>query len=113
MSSDTVDFCGDKQIIFSLNSTETSFLSANNADFFYFNPPSTSKDFGVGYATVQAIMKNYPTIKSPIINFSVFILGPLERVLDNQVYQLSSKALSIPYKPFEFIPNFLNVGSRS
>jgi hypothetical protein len=105
--------CGEKQLTFKLNGTETSLISANNADFFYFNSPSTSKDFGVGHATVQAIIKNYPTIKSPIINFSVFILGPVVRVLGDQVYQLSSKALSIPYKPFEFIPNFLNVGPRS
>ena len=51
-STDTDDFCGEKQLVFSLNGTVTTLLSATNSDFVHFNPPSDTKDLGLGLATV-------------------------------------------------------------
>jgi hypothetical protein len=36
---DTQKLCGEKQLTFWLNGTESTYLFAENADFFYFNPP--------------------------------------------------------------------------
>ena len=72
---DTVDFCGEKQVRFSINSTTTQYLSANNQDFIHFTPPANTTSFGVGTATAVAMMKNYPTIESAPISFEVTILG--------------------------------------
>ena len=74
-STDSVDFCGDKKLAFKLNGTSTSFLNGSNADFIYLSPPANTANFGVAQATVQASMKNYPTITSSPISFTVTILG--------------------------------------
>ena len=41
------DLCGDKQLAFKLNGTTTTDLSALNSEYFYFSPPSETKNFGV------------------------------------------------------------------
>jgi len=69
------DLCGDKILDFKLNGTATSLLSGNNQDFINFSPPADTSDFGIGQATVQASLKNYPSILSPRISFSATILG--------------------------------------
>jgi hypothetical protein len=47
LSTDTGDFCGEKQLFFTLNGNPTTFLTAKNSNFIYFNPPADSKDLGV------------------------------------------------------------------
>jgi hypothetical protein len=47
LSTDTGDFCGEKQLFFTLNGNPTTFLTAQNSNFIYFNPPVDSKDLGV------------------------------------------------------------------
>ena len=49
---DVEDFCGEKQLVFTLNGTAATYLTGKNSDFFYFNPPADSTDFGDGEATV-------------------------------------------------------------
>jgi len=49
---DVEDFCGEKQLEFTLNGTAASYLTGQNQDSFYFEPPANSTDFGVGEATV-------------------------------------------------------------
>ena len=72
---DTVYFCGETQVKFSINGTTTQYLSATNQDFIHFTPPANTTSFGVGTATVVSMMKNYPTIESAPISFTVTILG--------------------------------------
>jgi hypothetical protein len=46
------DLCGEKQLTFNLNGTETDFLTAFNSDFIYFSPHADTKDFGVSSTTL-------------------------------------------------------------
>jgi hypothetical protein len=46
-----------------------------NGDLIYFSPLANTTSFGVGTATVVSMMKNYPTIESAKISFTVTILG--------------------------------------
>ncbi len=48
LSTDSVDFCGDKQLEFMLNGTTKTYFTASNADYMYFSPPGNTSDFGVG-----------------------------------------------------------------
>ena len=57
LNTDATDFCGDKQLVFTVNGTVQNFISAFNSDYIYFSPPANTVDFGVGLATVQASMK--------------------------------------------------------
>jgi hypothetical protein len=74
-STDSLDFCGNKQLAFLLNSTSTTYLYGTNADYIYLSPPADTKDYGSAQATVQATMKNYPSIVSSPISFTATILG--------------------------------------
>jgi hypothetical protein len=51
-TTDSKDFCGDKQLSFQLNGTSTSYLNGSSADFIYLSPPANTTDFGVALATV-------------------------------------------------------------
>ncbi len=75
LTTDSEDFCGEKQLKFLLNSTDTSYLTGSNSNFMQFNPPADSTVFGVSSGTVYAIMKNYPMIVSSPITFTATILG--------------------------------------
>ncbi len=75
LSTDSIDFCGNKQLAFRLNGTSTTFLNGSNADFIYLSPPAHTTNFGKALATVYASMKNYPSIVSSSISFTVTILG--------------------------------------
>jgi hypothetical protein len=77
LTTDSRDFCGDKQLAFSLNGTSTTFLYGTNADYIYLSPPADTKDYGSAQATVQASMKNYPAIVSSLISFTATILGSI------------------------------------
>jgi len=46
------EFCGKKELVFTLNQTSTTLLRANNPDYIHFSPPSDFKDFGIGQATI-------------------------------------------------------------
>ena len=59
---DSQDFCGEKVLSFTLNTTSTTQLTANNADFIVFSPSANSINLGVGQAHIIASMKNTPTI---------------------------------------------------
>jgi len=52
LSSDANDFCGDKILQFTLNSTTTSVLSALNTEPIDFYVKDDTVDYGVGLATV-------------------------------------------------------------
>jgi hypothetical protein len=75
LTTDSWDFCGDKQLAFLLNGTSTTYLYGTNADYIYLSLPADTKDYGSGLATVQASMKNYPSIVSSLISFTATILG--------------------------------------
>ena len=83
-----------------MNGTSTTIFNSSKEDFIFFNPPDSTTNFGIGQATVQASMKNYPTIKSTIISFTATILGVIVPVISDQVFTLSSSALIIQYDPF-------------
>jgi hypothetical protein len=74
-TTDSMDFCGDKQLAFKLNGTSTTYLYGNNSDYLHMIPPTGTIDYGSGLATVQARMKNYPSIVSNPIRFTFTILG--------------------------------------
>jgi hypothetical protein len=57
-----------------MNGTETSIIQAKNTDFITLSPLKLTA-FGVAEAEVVAYMKNYPTIKSSPISFSVTIIN--------------------------------------
>ena len=82
-STDTSDFCGAKELAFTLNATDSTWLKANNPDFIHFSPSADSKDFGVGLATVQAAMKDYTLIYGPIFSFTATILGSIAPTIAN------------------------------
>lgn len=49
LPTDSTDFCGEKNLSFKVNSTETlSFLSALNQDFINFSPPTGTTLYGIG-----------------------------------------------------------------
>jgi len=73
-----------------LNGTETNYLSVINSDYFYFNPPADSIDFGEGQAILQVSMKNYLTIQSMVVSFTATILGSVIPVIPDQIYTKSS-----------------------
>ena len=110
LTTDIADFCGDKQLSLLLNGTTSNFLTALNSDHIYFNPPSNTTVFGVGLATVQASMKNYPSIKSSIMSFTATILSSIVPAITNRVYTQSSPLLDIKYDPFKVIPESYDVG---
>ncbi len=94
------DFCGEKIFQFTLNDTETTFLSFENPDYIHFSPPADTKDFGTGQATVKAILKSYPKIETPFINFTTTILGSVVPIIPNQKYTQNQAPLAIPFEPF-------------
>ena len=55
-------------------------------------------------------MKNYPTVTSDILNFTVTILGSVAPVVPDQVCTLSTHNVDIKYEPFKVIPENYNVG---
>ena len=75
LTTDSNDFCGEKQLKFELNSTIVSYLNGSNSNFFLFSPFANTTDFGVASASVYAIMKNHPSIESSKISFTATILG--------------------------------------
>jgi hypothetical protein len=74
-TTDSMDFCGDKQLAFKLNGTSTTYLYGTNANFLYLSPPTDTKNYGSAQATVQASMKQNPSIVSSLISFTATILG--------------------------------------
>jgi hypothetical protein len=42
------DFCGEKTFVFTVNETDTTYLSFNNPDYIHFSPPMNAKEFGIG-----------------------------------------------------------------
>ena len=50
INSDSVDFCGEKLLSFTVNTTATEYFNATNKDFIYFSPLATTTSFGVGQA---------------------------------------------------------------
>jgi hypothetical protein len=50
INTDSTDFCGEKLLSFTVNTTATSFFDATNKDFIYFSPPANTTSFGVGQA---------------------------------------------------------------
>ena len=78
---DQTDFCGEKLLSFSINSTTTSTLFATNKDFIHFSPPANTTSFGVGLAKIVSTLKNYPNIASTAITFAVTTLGSVVPVV--------------------------------
>jgi hypothetical protein len=74
-NTDSIDFCGDKKLAFSLNGTSTTYLCGNNSDYIYLSLPADTTNYGSAQATVQASMKNDPLIVSSPISFTATILG--------------------------------------
>ena len=72
--------------MYTLNGSSTTYLYGSNADFFKLSTPIGTKDIGEGLATVQAIMKDYPTIKSAPISFTVVILESIVPSISDHVY---------------------------
>lgn len=62
LSTDANDFCGDKILTFTINSTATTILSGLNSEPISFNGGDNYSDYGVGLATVKATMADYPSI---------------------------------------------------
>jgi len=108
---DVEDFCGEKQLEITLNGTAVSYLTGRNQDFFYFNPPADSTDFGKGEATVWASLVKYPTIKSSKISFTATTLSVIPPILPNRIYVLNQEMpLYIKNQPFKVIPESYDVG---
>ena len=42
----TTNLCGEKLLYFQIKSTNTTLLTANNADYIYFDPPADTTNFG-------------------------------------------------------------------
>ena len=55
-------------------------------------------------------MKNYPSIESVPIGFTVTILGSVVPYLEDEVYNVSSAPLLITYEPFRVLPNGYDAG---
>ena len=55
-------------------------------------------------------MKNYPSIESAPISFTVTILGSVAPIIAEKVYLASSTPLLITYDPFKVLPDGYNVG---
>ncbi len=48
LSTDSVDFCGAKELLVTLNGTTKTYFTVLNADYMYFSPPGNTSDFGAG-----------------------------------------------------------------
>jgi hypothetical protein len=112
-NTDSADFCGEKLLSFTLNTTTTQFFNAKNQDFIYFSPPANTTSFGVGLASVVATMKYIPSIASSPISFTATILGSVVPVIADQVYITSSEPLLITYDSFKVLPNGYNAGAST
>ena len=55
-------------------------------------------------------MKNYPSIESAPISFTVTILGSVVPYLEDKVYNVSSAPLLITYEPFRVLPSGYDAG---
>ncbi len=107
------DFCGEKTFVFTVNETDTTYLSFNNPDYIHFSPPMNAKEFGIGQATVKAVLKSYSTIETPIISFTATILGSVVPIIPNQKYTQNQAPLAIPFEPFQVLPNDYVVGTNT
>jgi len=85
-------------------------LNATNGDLIYFSPLANTTSFGVGTATVVSTMKNYPSIASAPISFTVTILGSVVPNIAEKVYIAGSSPLLITYDTFKVLPDGYNVG---
>ena len=110
---DAFDFCGEKILKFYINNTDFPFFKATNKDHFILSPPNDYTNFGTVKAEVVAVMKNYPSVKSMPISFTVTILGSLVPRLENKLYTLSTAPLTITIEAFQVIPNDYDVGPYS
>lgn len=86
-------------------------LNGSNSEYIYLNSTANTTDLGTAIATVTAIMKDYPTIKSAPISFNVTILGYTVPTIPNQVYISNSQPLVILYDSFKIIPQYFDVGN--
>jgi hypothetical protein len=48
LSTDSVDFCGAKELLVTLNGTAGTYFTVSNANYMYFSPPGNTNDYGVG-----------------------------------------------------------------
>ena len=106
----TVDFCGEKLLTFTINGTATGFLNAVNNDFIYFSPPIDSTNFGVGQAQVTASMKSYQPIQSSPLSFTVTILGSVVPKIPDYNYLTRSVLLKIEFDEFVVLPYDFDAG---
>ncbi len=112
-TTDSNDFCGEKQLSFTLKGTITSYLNGSNSDFIYLSPLSNITNFGSAIATVKASMKNNPTIVSSPISFTVTILGSQAPNISDYLYTLDSTKLTMQYDSFLVFPLDYDVGITS
>ena len=75
LSTDSQDFCGNKTLSFTINTTANTWLSASNQDYIYFSPPANTTNFGVGQASIYATMDSYSQIVSNPVIFTATTLG--------------------------------------
>jgi hypothetical protein len=64
-----------------------------NADYIFFNPPSTTKDFGNKTAELVASLKLYPDIQSQSRSFMVTTLGSVVPLIKDYQYTLGQQEL--------------------
>ena len=60
MNTDSVDFCGDKNILsVALNNSASDWLNVKNQDVIEFSPPSDTVYFGVAQGLITIEMASY------------------------------------------------------
>lgn len=113
LTTDSGDFCGEKLLTFTMNTTATTFFNATNQDFIYFSPSANTTSFGVGQVEIVSTMKNYPAIKSTPLSFTATILGSVVPVISDQVYIAGSAPLLITYSAFKVLPTGYDAGPNT
>jgi hypothetical protein len=112
LPTDSGDFCGSKNITFTLYGAPTSIIWAKNKDYFNFYPALNSAA-GTGIAQVVPILINYPDRVGNPITFKATILRPIVPVIANYTYVIAMSPLEIEYKQFKVVPADIPVGESS
>lgn len=117
LTTDSGDFCGEKLLTFTMNTTATTFFNATNQDFIYFSPSANTTSFGVGQVEIVSTMKNYPAnypaIVSTPLSFTATILGSVVPVISDQLYIAGSAPLLITYSAFQVLPTGYDAGPNT
>jgi hypothetical protein len=69
LTTDSVDFCGEKSLAFRLNGLQTNLINYTADGRISFSAPANAMENGILKATVVATMKDYPQITSLPISF--------------------------------------------